>query len=131
PGPNQYRINYVDQVEPTDYRLLGFSNAEVSAFEALSGAYSATNFLSAFIQPRFREGYVQFYSDPNVPLPQGNIRIGYRFQFTGAGDRFSVDYDSRQLISALITIRNYPQSSLPNPQGITVQATAAVRNILR
>lgn len=131
PGPNQYKLNYVDLPEPTDYRLLGFSNSEVTAFEGLGGSYSAANFLSAFIQPRFKAGYLQLYSDPNLPLPNGNIRVSYRFQFTRDGDSLSADYDSRQAMSIKLTIRNYPQSSLPNPQGITVAASAAVRNVLR
>jgi hypothetical protein len=131
PGPNQYKINYASLAEPTDYRLLGFSDAEVTAFESLGGAYSATNFLSAFIQPRYRAGYMQFYSDPNIPMPLGNIQVRYRFQFSRVGDTFAADYDTRQLISLKLTIRNYPQSSQPNPQGITVASSAAARNILR
>lgn len=131
PGPNQYRINYVDLAEPTNYRLLGFSDADASAFEGLGGAYSATNLISAMIQPRYKTGYVQFYSDPNLPLPAGNIQLTYRFQFSRSGDSFSADYDSRQLIDIKLTIRNYPQSNLPNPQGVTVATSAAAKNVLR
>jgi hypothetical protein len=105
--------------------------AEVNAFQALGGAYSATDFISSFVQPRYKAGYVQFHSDANVALPQGNITLRYRFQFTRAGDTFSVDYDSRQLLSVLLTIRNYPQTSVPTPQMITVKATAKARNVLR
>lgn len=132
PGPNQYRINYVDLAEPTnpatnavDYSIVwpGMPNPPVS--------YSPTDFVSAVIQPRFRAGYVQFNSDPNVPLPQGNIEIGYRFQLNRPGDVFAADYDSRQLINVALTIRNYPQTSTPNPQMVTLQSTATVRNVLR
>jgi hypothetical protein len=43
----------------------------------------------------------------------------------------SVDYDSRQVINVLLTVRSFPQSTLPNPGTITLQATAPVRNFLR
>jgi prepilin-type N-terminal cleavage/methylation domain-containing protein len=137
PGPNQYKINYVDLQEP-DYSLYGLS--------APPAAYTAGDFSSAIFQPRFKVGYIQLNSDPNVPLPDGNIRAYFRFQFTGgvsagsiaginAGgarqDAVAVDYDTRQLMSILLTIRNYPQSNVPNPQMVTLSATAKVRNYLR
>lgn len=130
PGPNQYRINYTNKTEPTnpgtgaiDYSLIGLPNPPAS--------YTPSDFVSAIIQPRYKVGYVQFNSDPNVPLPQGNISISYRFQFNRAGDTVSADYDSRQLMSVLLTIRNYPQTTVPNPQTITLEGTATVRNVLR
>lgn len=123
PGPNQYRINYVDQPEPTDWALLGLPNPPAN--------YTATDFVSAIIQPRYKAGYIQFNSDPNVPLPTGNITVRYRFQFTGPGDTVAVDYDTRQIIEILLTVRNYPQSSVPNPQTVTVRGMASVRNFLR
>ena len=137
PGPNQYKINYVDLPEP-DYSLYGLPNPPAN--------YTPGDFTSAVFQPRFKVGYIQLNSDPNVPLPAGIIRVYYRFQFTGgisdgsiagiaAGgarqDAVAVDYDTRQLMSVLLTIRNYPQSNLPNPQTITLSATAKVRNYLR
>ncbi|OJU63001.1 MAG: hypothetical protein BGO01_03405 [Armatimonadetes bacterium 55-13] len=134
PGPNQYRINYVDQPEPTDYSLYGLPNPPA--------VYDPASFVSAVFQPRFKAGYIQLNSDPNVALPAGNIRVYYRFQFTGGQpvgslpnsakqDTYAVDYDTRQLMSILLTIRNYPQSNLPNPQTVTLSATAKVRNYLR
>lgn len=131
PGPNQYRINYVDQPEP-NYALIGYPNPPV--------AYDPTNFVSAVIQARYRAGYIQFNSDPNVPLPgddpsttfnEAQILVYYRFQFTHPKDVVAVDYDSRQLMSVLLTIKNYPQASLPNPQSVTLKSTAEVRNFLR
>jgi hypothetical protein len=131
PGPNQYRINYTDLPEP-DYTLLGVP--------APPAAYSPTNFSSAVIQPRYKVGYLQFNSDPNVPLPgddtttpqnEAKILVFYRFQFTQPNDSLAVDYDSRQLMTVQMTIRNYPQSSLPNPQTITLHSSASVRNFLR
>lgn len=130
PGPNQYRINYADKREPTnpstnlvDYSLIGLPNPPA--------VYTANDFVSAIIQPRYRAGYVQLNSDPNVPLPQGNIVVSYRFQMNRAGDTVSADYDSRQLMSVLLTIRNYPQTNDPNPQMITLEGSATIRNVLR
>jgi hypothetical protein len=137
PGPNQYKINYVDLPEP-DYSLYGLPVPPAN--------YTPGDFTSAVFQPRFKVGYIQLNSDPNVPLPSGTIRVSYRFQFTGgisagsiAGiasggarqDAVAVDYDTRQLMSVLLTIRNYPQSNIPNPQTVTLSATAKVRNYLR
>ena len=146
PGPNQYQINYVDQAEPTnatgaiDYSILGLNNAQLTNFNP--GVYDAQNFCSAIIQPRYKKGYIKFNSDPNNPLPIGQIQVSYRFQFNGTqtgsaifgakSDVFAVDYDTRELMSVLVTIRNYPQTTnIPNPQTVSLKATAAVRNYLR
>ena len=134
PGPNQYRINYVDLQEPTngggavDYTVFapGMPNPPAT--------YTANNFVSAIIQPRFKAGYVQLNSDPNVPLPQGNITVSYRFQMNKPKDIIAADYDTRQLMGVMLTIRNYPQTGttgIPNPQQVTLSATATVRNIVR
>jgi hypothetical protein len=134
PGPNQYRINYSDMREP-DYSVW-FSGSALSGFNP--NTYNPQNFISAFIQPQFKAGYLQLNSDANAPLAPGAVRVSYRFQFTGDGsstgnrtDTFAVDYDSRELMSVLLTIRNYPQSNLPNPQSVTLRATAKVRNFIR
>lgn len=165
PGPNQYQINYVDQPEPRDpptagtdiagpidYSLIGLTQAQLNGFNPT--AYDPQNFCSAVIQPRFKKGYIRFNSDPNSPLPLGQIQVAYRFQFNGsetsvadpnnpgstmpvpagvqASDVVAVDYDTRQLMSVLLTIRNYPQTTnIPNPQTVTVKATATVRNVIR
>ena len=142
PGPNQYRINYTNLQEPGSgsihYTLLGLGGTALARFDP--SVYDPQNFTSAIVQPQFKVGYVQFNSDPNAPIPSGNIRISYRFQFTGAqaataagaqSDVFAVDYDSRELMSILLTIRNYPQSNQPNPQNVTLKATAKVRNYIR
>jgi type II secretory pathway pseudopilin PulG len=122
PGPNQYRINYVDLPEP-DYALLGLPTPPTT--------YDPASFVSAIYQPRFKTGYIQLNSDPNVPLPAGDVRVGYRFQFTRAQDVFAVDYDSRQLLEVQLTIRNYPQSTVPTNETVTLRATATVRNFIR
>lgn len=125
PGPNQYRINYTDQTEPTDYTLLGFASSTPPS------TYTPTDVLSAVIQPRYKRGYVQFNSDPNTPLPAGTITVRYRFQFTMPGDVVAVDYDTREVMSVLITVKNFPQSSLSQAQTVTVPATAKVRYVLK
>jgi len=124
-GPNQYLLNYVDQPEP-DWATLGFAGANYSPF-----FYDATNFLSAVLQPRFRAGYMEFNSRYGEPLPQGNIFVTYRFQFTEPRDVVAVDYDSTELMEVVLTIRNYPQSTIPNPQMVTVRGSANVRNFIR
>ncbi|MCA1996274.1 MAG: prepilin-type N-terminal cleavage/methylation domain-containing protein [Armatimonadetes bacterium] len=123
PGPNQYRINYTNLREPDDYGLLGLPNPPAT--------YDPNNLVSAVIQPRYKAGYIQLNSDPNVPLPTGNIRVTYRFQFTAPGDSVTVDYDSRRIVEILLTMRNFPQTAEPNPQSVTLKATATVRNFLR
>lgn len=131
PGPNQFRINYTDIPEP-DYTLLGLTPPPPT--------YTPTDFMSAVYQPRYKAGYIQFNSDPNVPLAaddpataenEGLILVFYRFQFSRPNDSMMVNYDSRQLMSVQLTIRNYPQSSVPNPQTVTLQSMATVRNFLR
>lgn len=158
PGPNQYKINYADKQEPLDsnnkvtaagYGAAGtFAGVGLGNFNPLT--YDPTNVFSAVLQPRFKVGYLQLNSDPNAPLPftaggglgTQSIRVSYKFQFTGTRsgtavtgrtttDAFAVDYDTRQLMSVLLTIRNYPQSSLPNPQSVTLKSTATVRNYTR
>lgn len=124
PGKNQYAINSTDLAEP-NWALLGYPVPPV--------AYTPTDFVSAVLQPRYKAGYVQLNSDPNVPLPgNASIWVSYKFQFTRPGDTVAVDYDTRQLITILLTIRNYPQSTaFPNPQTLTLQGTAPVRNFIR
>lgn len=135
PGRNQYRINYGPQNQPrniagaVDYGVLGLNPADMVGFDP--NTYNGNNLVSAVIQPRFMPGYLELNSDPNEPLPPGNIQVSYRFQFTKANDAFAVDYDTRQLIDVLLTIRNYPQSTVPNPQMVTLQSSAFVRNFVR
>lgn len=137
PGPNEYRINYTNITEPT-----------VAGYNSLYGGvppatYDRTNFLSAIVQPRFKVGYLQLCSNPEVPIPAvmrfpgtstdvpGRIRVAYKFQFTTPDDVVRVEYDTRQLMQVIVTIRNYPQSNVPYPQTVTMKATANVRNFLR
>lgn len=135
PGPNQYRLVYADLPEPTngtgnvDYSVLGFDAAMLTGFDPAN--YNPNNPVSALIQPRYKAGYLQFCSDPNVPIPAGQITVRFRFQFNGPNDTFAVDYDTREIMQILLTIKNYPQSSVPNAQSITLKSTATLRNALR
>jgi prepilin-type N-terminal cleavage/methylation domain-containing protein len=140
PGPNQYRINYSDLPEPTNPTTGQVDYGMIGAFANPPANYDPNHFTSAIVQPRFKAGYIQFNSDPNVPLPEddpgtpvneGNISVFYRFQMTRDGDAVAVDYDTSQLMQVLLTIKNYPQTTLPNSQAVTLKATATVRNVLR
>jgi len=149
PGPDQYCLNYTDIPQPTDAD--GVTVDYSVAFPGLPNpqqTYTPTDFTTAILQPRYKAGYLQLCSDPNIPLPPGNIQVSYRFQISGkltgalasqlalnnlsTVDSFSVDYDSRQLIDVLVTVRNFPQTQLnPNPQTVTLKSTASVRNYQR
>ena len=134
-GPNQYLINYVDQQEPLWEDFDG-PGAGTQGFQLIANGYDPTvynnqNFVSAVLQPQFRKGYVEFNSRFGEPLPTGNIFVSYRFQFTEPSDTFAIDYDTRQVLDINLTIRNFPQSNLPNGQSITVQGSASVRNFIR
>ncbi|HLK14194.1 MAG TPA: prepilin-type N-terminal cleavage/methylation domain-containing protein [Fimbriimonadaceae bacterium] len=138
PGPNQYRINYVAQPQPLnpvtqviDYTILGLSATDLAGFNP--AVYDPTNFVSAAIQARYMPGYIELNSDPNAPLDTTNAKFSvyYRFEFTNPNDSFAVDYDSREVMSVLLTLHDYPQTTLPNPQTMTLKTTATVRNFLR
>jgi len=120
-GANQYFINYVNQREP-DWATINLTPP---------GAYDPTNLVSAVIQPQFKVGYVEFNSAFGEPIPDGNIFVRYRFQFTEPNDIVALDYDSAQMIDVILTIRNYAQVPYPEPQAVTVKGSAKVRNFLR
>lgn len=123
PGPNQYRINYVDLTEP-DYLLAGYASVPPAA-------YDPNDFMSAVIQPRYKAGYIELNSDPNLPLPEGEFQVYYRFQFTRPNDTFMVSYDTRQVININLTILTYPQSSNTSSQTVTLQTSATAKNFIR
>ncbi|MCA0361228.1 MAG: type II secretion system GspH family protein [Armatimonadetes bacterium] len=131
-GPNQYKINYTDRREPDWNALFGFTGGSYDKSQ-----YNGNDFLSAILQARYRAGYVELNSRFGEPIPgidvgaAGNIYVTYRFQFTEPNDVVSVDYGSTELMEVVLTIQNYPQSNLPNPQIVTVRGSAAVRNKVR
>lgn len=145
PGPNEYRINYANILEPT---AAGYAAMGLPLPPAV---YNPTNFVSAIVQSRYRAGYIQLCSQPEVPIPAvmqidsrnpadppgttfvvpGRIRVAYKFQFNSTNDVVRTEYDTRQLMEVLVTIRNYPQTNIPNPQTVTMKASANVRNFSR
>jgi prepilin-type N-terminal cleavage/methylation domain-containing protein len=137
PGPNEYRINYADLTPPT---AAGWAALGLPVPPAI---YDRTSFVSAIIEPRYKAGYVQLCSSPTVPIPAvmrlqgtltdvpGRIRVAYKFQFTSPDDVVRTEYDTRQLMQVIMTIRNYPQADIPFPQTVTMKATANVRNFIR
>lgn len=130
PGPNQYRINYAGQTPPAGF-LTNFTAAELNGFDP--NVYDPNSFVSAMMSWAWAPGVITLNSDPNQPIPNTvPFRISYRFEFTNQNDAVSVSYGTRQVLSLLITIRTYPQSSsTPNPQEVTLKSTAAVRNFIR
>lgn len=125
-GPNQYKINYVDRKEPDWAGLFGFSSPNYDP-----KSMDFTSFLSSVLQARYRAGYIEFNSRYGEPIPPGNIFVTYRFQFTEPNDAVAVSYDSSELMEVVLTIHNYPQTTVPYPQITTVRGTVAVRNAVR
>lgn len=127
-GPNQYFINYVDRRDLDDaaYTSLGLTPPSKDPAQ-----YTANDFASAIIQPRFRAGYLEFNSDPNQPLPQGLVSVYYKFQFTESADTIAVDYDTRKIIDISLTVRSYAPTTSAATQGISLKGSATVRNFFR
>lgn len=120
-GLNQYKINYTDIKEPTNYlQFLGVPDP--------AGNADVRN----YIQPRFKKGYIEFHSDPTLPLPEpGNIQITFDFQVNEPADAVVVDYDTNQQIRVEVTIRRFSGGTNPAPQTVTVTDVVAVRNFAR
>jgi len=131
PGPNQYKINYGSLTPPTDYTLLGANATDLTGFKP--AVYDPTNPVSALLEAQYEPGYITLNSDPNTPLPNTvPFKVSYRFQMSQSRDAFSVDYDTRQVMSLLVTIRNFSNQDLtPNPQTVTLKTTVDVRNFVR
>ncbi len=125
-GPNEYFIRYNDIKEPDWEKSYGITGVSTDP-----RVYDPNSVISAILQAQFRAGYIKFNSRMGEPLPQGNIFVYYRFQFTEPNDVFAIDYDSRQVIDINLTIRNFPQTNLPNPLGVSLKGTATVRNFFR
>jgi hypothetical protein len=117
-GINQYRVNYTD-IREANYGAMGLpdpnSNADVRSF----------------IQPRYKKGYFEFNSDPNLPLPQGQVQISFDFQVNLDDDAVVVDYDSNQQIRFDLTVRRFPGATRTPPLTVSVSDVIAVRNFAR
>ncbi len=83
-GLNQYKILYED-VAPIDevYANFGFV-------------------------PSLLRGYIEFQSDPNLPLPpDSSIFIRFHYQFNTPGDVFAMDYQTRRLMELRVGVRAF------------------------
>lgn len=138
-GPNQYYINYVNQREPDNWNAVarplpfGIPDEFASNYDTIYDPeqYDPQNLISSVLQAQYRAGYVELNSDFGRPLPDGNITVLYRFQFTEPNDLLGVDYDSRQVMEITLTVRNYAQTTVSQAQTITVKGSATVRNFIR
>lgn len=84
PGPNQYRILYQDSVP----------------YQEVLSAYG--------FAPQLMRGYIEFYSDPRVPLPpNSNIFVTFFYRFNLSGDSYVADYQTRRLMNLTMGMRLY------------------------
>jgi prepilin-type N-terminal cleavage/methylation domain-containing protein len=125
-GPNQYKINYVDKTEPDWVGVFGFSSVDYDPTH-----YSATDFLSAVLQERYRAGYLELNSRAPEPLPNGNIYVTYRFQFTEPRDVVTVSYDSAKSVETVVSFVTYGPAGQVLPVVNTNARAAEVRNLIR
>lgn len=123
-GPNQYLIHYVDQPHPENLQELVFQP------DFLDPGLKKV-LMDHVLLPAYQKGYVEFQSNPERPLPLGEISISYRFQFNQQNDLFAVDYGSGEMISIILTSCHYPVGSLLEPQLMTLSRTLKVRNFIR
>jgi prepilin-type N-terminal cleavage/methylation domain-containing protein len=84
PGPNQYRILYQDAVPYQEVlRNYGFA-------------------------PQLLRGYIEFYSDPNEPLPpNAEIFVTFFYRFNLESDSYVADYQTRRLMNLKMGLKFY------------------------
>ncbi|MEN3002483.1 MAG: prepilin-type N-terminal cleavage/methylation domain-containing protein [Armatimonadota bacterium] len=84
-GPNQYRILYRDAT-PMQEVLTHFG-----------------------FEPSLLRGYIEFYSDPNTPLPPGqdNVVVTFHYQFNLPSDSAVVDYETRRVMALQVGMKFY------------------------
>lgn len=84
PGPNQYRILYQDS----------------APYQEVMDAYGFT--------PQLLRGYIEFYSDPRVPLPpDSDIFVTFFYRFNLSDDSYVADYQTRRLMNLTMGMRLY------------------------
>ncbi len=84
PGPNQYRILYQDAA-PYQEVLTNYGFA-----------------------PQLLRGYIEFYSDPNIPLPpDAQIFVTFFYRFNLNGDSYVADYQTRRLMNLKMGLKFY------------------------
>lgn len=123
-GANQYLIHYLDQPHPENLEELVFQP------DFLDPGLKKV-LMDHVLLPAYQKGYIEFQSNPERPLPLGEISISYRFQFNQQNDLFAVDYGSGEMISIILTSCHYPVGSLLEPQLMTLSRTLKVRNFIR
>jgi prepilin-type N-terminal cleavage/methylation domain-containing protein len=84
PGLNQYRILYQDAVPYQEVlRNYGFT-------------------------PQLLRGYIEFYSDPNTPLPPDTeIIVTFFYRFNLESDSYVADYQTRRLMNLKMGLKFY------------------------
>ncbi len=118
-GPNQYRINYTAlPFDPVALKSQGFDPNDPEVLK--------------YIMPRFEPGYIQFYSDPYYPMPEGtrNIQVSYRFQLNTSADIATVDYSTREVLLINMAVRKFTQGA-STAHMTTLTNKVKVRNFLR
>jgi len=84
PGPNQYRILYQD----------------AKPYQEVMSAYG--------FAPQLLRGYIEFYSDPRVPLPPDTeIIVTFFYRFNLEGDSYVADYQTRRLMNLKMGLKFY------------------------
>ncbi len=107
-GPNQYRINYRDLVP----------------IEEVLSLYSGR------LVPSLLRGYIEFYSDPQMPLPPGsdNVFVTFSYQLNRTSDTYVMDYATRRLMEATLGLRFYGgQRTVNLSQKVQVELPNLVR----
>ena len=84
PGPNQYRILYQD----------------AAPYQEVRRAYG--------FAPQLLRGYIEFYSDPRVPLPPDTeIIVTFFYRFNLESDSYVADYQTRRLMNLKMGLKFY------------------------
>ncbi|GIV08510.1 MAG: hypothetical protein KatS3mg019_0601 [Fimbriimonadales bacterium] len=84
PGPNQYRILYQD----------------AAPYQEVLTTYGFT--------PQLLRGYIEFYSDPQTPLPPNSpIVVTFFYRFNLNDDSYVADYQTRRLMNLKMGLKFY------------------------
>jgi prepilin-type N-terminal cleavage/methylation domain-containing protein len=84
PGPNQYRILYQD----------------AAPYQEVLQTYG--------FAPQLLRGYIEFYSDPNTPLPPDTeIIVTFFYRFNLESDSYVADYQTRRLMNLKMGLKFY------------------------
>lgn len=127
PGPNWGRpIRYTrvasntQRVGPNQYRI------------------RYTDLVDTSLLPRLRRGYIEFQSDPNLPLPDSRnnrnnpntIEVYLSFQMNRSSDTIVADYITRQILNLTLSLKVY-EPSTSQPQLYTLSTQVEEPNLLQ